>query len=152
MCLNRTSEWNVMTIWISRELPLFNFNRLDILCDWIRHPIETLWPFELLKSFHWSISSISIYYGTKSDIRVKTYCGLNLLRASVFNFECLDILRDSIGNLSKKLLWFNLRLIKVILVASVQTYLPSISCSPLSLSLHLSFPPLKNPLDRKSVV
>ena len=25
MCLNRTSEWKVMTIWISRELSLFNF-------------------------------------------------------------------------------------------------------------------------------
>jgi len=38
MRLNRTSEWNVMTIWISRELPLFNFESLDILCAWIRHP------------------------------------------------------------------------------------------------------------------
>ena len=39
-------------------------------------------------------------------IRVKSYCHLNLLRASVFNFERLDILRDSIGHLSKNLLWF----------------------------------------------
>jgi len=32
MRLNRTSEWKVMTIWITRELPLFNFERLDITC------------------------------------------------------------------------------------------------------------------------
>ena len=44
-----------------------------------------------------SISSISIYYGTQSDIRLKFYCRLNLQRASVLNFEHLDILRDSIG-------------------------------------------------------
>ena len=32
MRLNLTSVWNVMTIWISWELPLFNFERLVILC------------------------------------------------------------------------------------------------------------------------
>jgi len=53
-----------------------------------------------------SISSVLIYYGTQSEIRVKIYCRLNLLRASVFNFERLDILRESIGHPSKKLLWF----------------------------------------------
>ena len=49
---------------------------------------------------------MSIYYGTLSDIRVKLYCHLNLLRASVFNYERLEILRDSIGHPSKKLLSF----------------------------------------------
>ena len=39
MRLNRTSEWKVMTIWISRELPLFNVECLDVLCDWIWHLI-----------------------------------------------------------------------------------------------------------------
>ena len=53
-----------------------------------------------------SISSVLIYEGTQSDIRVKFYCPLNLLRAFVFNFEHLDILRDSIGHLSEKLLSF----------------------------------------------
>ena len=28
---NRTSVWKVMTIWISREFPMFNFERIDIL-------------------------------------------------------------------------------------------------------------------------
>jgi len=83
MRLNRTSELKVMTIWISRELPLFNFKRLDILCDWIGPPSETLWPFELLNSFHCSISSVSIYYAPESDIRVKSYYHLKFLRASV---------------------------------------------------------------------
>ena len=55
-----------------------------------------------------SIWNISIYYGTQSDIRVKSSCRLNLLRASVFNFERLDILRDSIRHPSKKLLSFEL--------------------------------------------
>ena len=38
MCLNWTSEWKVMTIWISRELPLFNYERLDILWALIGPP------------------------------------------------------------------------------------------------------------------
>ena len=51
-----------------------------------------------------SISSVSIYYGTQSDTRVKSYCRLISLRASVFNFELLDILRDTIGHPRQKLL------------------------------------------------
>ena len=35
MRLNRTCVWKVMTIWISRELLLFNFEHLDIWCNWI---------------------------------------------------------------------------------------------------------------------
>ena len=113
-----------MTIRNSRVLPLFNFERLDMLRDSIRHPRKMLLSFELANRFNiqfrasryvtglnqtsekkvivvWisselqhSIWSISIYYETISDIRVKSYCRLNLLRASVFNFERLDILRD----------------------------------------------------------
>jgi len=52
----------------------------------------------------YSISSVSRYYVTQSDMRVKSYCRLNLLRASVFYSERLDILRDSIRHPSKKLL------------------------------------------------
>ena len=47
-----------------------------------------------------SILSLSIYYETQWDIRVKRYCCLNLLRASVFNLKRLDILRDSTGHSS----------------------------------------------------
>ena len=53
-----------------------------------------------------SIWSVSIYYGTQSDIRVKSYCRLNLLRASTLNSERLDILRDTITHPTKKLLPF----------------------------------------------
>jgi len=84
---NWTFELKVMTIWISRELPLFNFERLDILCAWIGHPIEKLWPFKLLKSFFCSISNVSIYYAPESDLRVKTYYHLNFSRASVVQFR-----------------------------------------------------------------
>ena len=45
-----------------------------------------------------------IYYGTQSDFRVKCYCISNFLRALVLNFERHDILRDSIGVPSEKLL------------------------------------------------
>ena len=54
------------------------------------------------------ISSVSIYYGTQWDIRVKNYCRLTFLRASVFNFKRLDLLQDSIGHPSIKLLSFEI--------------------------------------------
>ena len=75
-----------MIIWIAQELPLFNFEHLDILCAWILHPSLKLWPFEFLESFHCSISNISIYYASESDIRVKSYDHLNCSRASVVQF------------------------------------------------------------------
>ena len=54
-----------------------NFSRnlvcLDILCAWIGPPSEKLWPFELLNSFHCSISSVSIYYAPESDLLVESY-------------------------------------------------------------------------------
>jgi len=53
-----------------------------------------------------SLSSVSIYYRIQSDIRVKSYCRLNFLGASVFNLERLDILRDSIKHPCRKLLSF----------------------------------------------
>ena len=101
----------------------FHFERLDILRDSIGHPSKKLLSFEFAQSFNikfrasrcikglnqtseqiiivvWisselqnSISIVSIYYGSQSDIRVKSYCRLNLLSASTFNSECLDILR-----------------------------------------------------------
>ena len=115
---------------------VFNFERLDILQDSIRHPSKKLLSYEFAPSFMilfratwhitWlkptsekkvivvsicskaqhSISSVSIYYGTQSDIRGKCYCRLNWLRGSTFNFERLDMLRDSIRHPSKKQLSF----------------------------------------------
>ena len=99
--VNRTSVWQVMTIWISRGLPLFNFKLLDILCAWIRLPFQKLWPyeflhcipcdklwpFEFLDSIRCSISSVSIYYALESDFRVTSYDHLNLSRASVVRFR-----------------------------------------------------------------
>ena len=108
MSPNRTFVWKVLTNQICRELPLFNFERLNILIRRIEHPSEMLWSFEFLESFRCSIPSVSICYGTVSDIREKRYCRLNWLRASTFNFERLNILRDSIRHPSKKLLLFEL--------------------------------------------
>ena len=87
MRLNQTSELKVMTIWISRELPLFNFEGLDILCAWISPTCERLWPIEFFESFHSSISSVLICDAPKSDIRIKSYVHLNFSRASVVQFR-----------------------------------------------------------------
>ena len=87
MRLNWTSVWKVMTIWISRELLLFNFERVDTLCTWIGQPCEKIWPFGFLKSFRCSISSVSIYYTPVSDLRVISYDHLNISRASVVQFR-----------------------------------------------------------------
>jgi len=57
-----TFELNVMTIWISQDLPVFNSEGLDMWFAWIGHPCEKLWPFEFLKSFRCSISNLSTYY------------------------------------------------------------------------------------------
>ena len=114
----------------------FNFERLDILRDSVGHPCIMLLSFEFATSFHFqfgasryitglnrtfdykvivvwncqellfSISSVLIYYGTQSDIQVKTYCCSNLLRASYFNLKRLDIIRPSVGHPSKNLLSF----------------------------------------------
>ena len=87
----------------SRELPLFNFERLDILCTLIRHPSEKLWPFEFVEIFHCSILSVSIYYALQSEIRLKSSNHLSLSRASVVNFEHLDILYPRIWHPCEKL-------------------------------------------------
>ena len=87
MSPNRTSEWNVMTIQISRELLLFNFERLDELCPRIEHSCEKLWPFKFVDSFRWTVSSVSIYYFPESNIRVKCYDHSNFSRASVVQFR-----------------------------------------------------------------
>ena len=83
MSPNRTFVWKLMTIRISRELPLFNFERLNILYPRIGHPCENLWPLKFAESFRCSISSVSIYYFPESDIRVKTYDHSNFSRAFV---------------------------------------------------------------------
>jgi len=87
MCLNRTSEWKKMTILISRELPLFNFERLDIRCTWIGLPCDNLWQFEFLERFRCSISSVSIYDVLELDLLVKSYDHLNFSRSSVVQFR-----------------------------------------------------------------
>jgi len=97
MCLNRTSELKVMTILISRELPLFNNQCLDILCTWTANLSEKLWQFTFLASFRCSISRVSIYYAPESNIWVKSYDHFNFLRAFFFNFERLDMWCSGIG-------------------------------------------------------
>ena len=79
----QTSMWKIMTISISRDLPCFNFERLDIFCAWIGHPSKKLWPFEFFEIFRDWISAVSICDVLESDFRVKSYNHLNFLRDSV---------------------------------------------------------------------
>ena len=51
MHVNRTSEWKVIAIWISRELLLFNLERLDISWASIIQSSQNLWLFEFSESF-----------------------------------------------------------------------------------------------------
>ena len=75
----RTSVWNVMTIWISRELPLFNFECLD--------SSEKLRPTEFHERFQFSISRVSIYYLPESNIRVNSYDHWNFSKAFAVQFR-----------------------------------------------------------------
>jgi len=87
LCPESDIRVKFMSIRISRELLLFNFERLDELCPRIGHLCEKLWPFEFLESFRCSISSVSIYYVPKSNIRVKSYDHSNFWRASAVQFR-----------------------------------------------------------------
>ena len=60
--------------WLNRT------SKFKVIAVWICYEL----PFSIL--------SVLIYNGTQSDIRVKSNCHLHLLRASVFNFERLNIL------------------------------------------------------------
>ena len=48
---HRTSDWKVMTIWISRELLLFIFERLEISWASHIHPSQKFWPIKFAKGF-----------------------------------------------------------------------------------------------------
>ena len=82
---------------------IFNDECLDILRDSSEFNVIVIW---ICHELLFSILSVLIYFGTQSDIRVKIYCSLHLLRACIFNFERLDILRDSTKNPSSELLSF----------------------------------------------
>ena len=118
MHLNRTSVWKVMTIFIYWELPLFNIERLDILCAWIGHSSENIWPFEFLESSRCSITNVSTYYALESDIHMKSYDRFNFSRASVVQYRAsrfiMRLNRTSEWNgmtisISRELLLFNFK-------------------------------------------
>ena len=91
MGLNRTSEWKVVTIWISRELPFLNFECLYISWASIIHPCEKLRSSELDQSFRvqFRASRYIICLNRTSKWNVTTiWISLELL---FFNFECFDI-------------------------------------------------------------
>ena len=103
--LSWTSEKNLSSFEFSRSF-CFQFRACRYIIGLNRTSKLKVIAVCICYEHPFSISSVSIYYGTQSDIGVKSSCGLHLLRASVFNFEHLDILRDSIGHPSKELLSF----------------------------------------------
>ena len=103
---NRTSGWKVTTIRISRDLPLINFERLDILCPRIGHLREKLWPFEFLENFRCLIASVSFIMSPNRTCVWKVMTIQICRELSLFNFERLDILFRRIGYPCEKLLPF----------------------------------------------
>ena len=103
MLVNQTSEWKVIAIWISRDLPLFNFEGLDISWASIIHLSQKLWPFEFAESF------CGQFQGSRYMMHVNwTFKWRNIaIRISqklpLFNFEHLDISWASIIHSSQKL-------------------------------------------------
>ena len=75
-----------MTIWISREHPLFNFKLLGTSRASIVHPCQKLWPSELDQSFLVRFRA-SRYIVSESDIRVKSYDNFNFSRTSIIQFR-----------------------------------------------------------------
>ena len=82
-----SSVWKFMTLGISREVPMFNFEGLDILCAWIVLSCDKLWAYGFLESIRFSISNVSIYYTSESDLRVICYDHLSFSSASVVQFR-----------------------------------------------------------------
>ena len=103
MCLNRTSEWKVMTVWYSRELLLFNFECLDISWASIIHTRVNIYGrLSLPRAFMFKFERLDILLALIDHPSQKLWC-LNFPCTSMFNFEGLDILCAWIGHLSEKL-------------------------------------------------
>jgi len=137
MSTNQTSEWNVMTIRISRELPLLNFERLNILCPRIGHTCEKLWPFKFLESFRCSISSALIYYFPELDICVKINDHSNFSRAFAVQFRASRWVMSA----NRTSLWkvMTIRISRVLSLCNFEhldTLCPKFCCSISSVSIY----------------
>jgi len=95
--LNGISELKFIVVWICSQL-LYSVRATQYITGLNRISELKVILVCICYKLPFSITSVSIYYGTQSDIRVKSYCCLNLLTAFVFNFERLNILRDLIGH------------------------------------------------------
>jgi len=110
MLLNRAFEWKVMIIRISRELALFNFERLDILLAWIGHLSQSLWPFEFSLCFHVKFrASLNIMCLNRTSVWKVMTIGISW-ELPMFNFNRLNIVLAWTGHPSQKLLPFKFAL------------------------------------------
>ena len=103
--LNQTSEKKLLSFEFSQSFNI-QFQASRYITGLNQTSEKKVIVVGICSELQYSISSVSIYYGTQSDIRGKTCCRLNVLRASAFNFDRSDILRDSIRHPNKKLLSF----------------------------------------------
>ena len=97
MRLNRTSEWKVMTIWISWELLLFIFKRLDISWASSIHPSQKLWPSDIAESFRVQFQASPYIVRLNRTSKWKVMTIWITREHSLFHFERLDILCTRIG-------------------------------------------------------
>jgi len=103
MHVNRTSEWKVIAIWISRELPLFNFERHDISLASIIHSSQKLRPFEFSESFRGQFPGSRYMMPVNQTSEWKVIAIWISQELPLSNFEHLDISWASIINSSQKL-------------------------------------------------
>jgi len=103
MHVNRTSKWKVSAIWISRELPLFNYERLDMSWASIIHSSQNLWPFEFAECFRVKFWGSRYLMHVNRTSEWKVIAILITRELPFFNFECLNISWASIIHSSQKL-------------------------------------------------
>ena len=82
-----------MTIRISRELPLFNFERLDILCPRIGHPCENCNIYCVLNSPNLCFSSCSCLNTLSSSGNADVSSSSRMSKASCFKItdDCKEV-------------------------------------------------------------
>ena len=105
----RASQSKVVEVWICPGLPfIFLAFQYIMGINWTSQSlVVVIWICQELPCL---ILSFWIYYKGQLGILVKNYGRLNLPRASLFDFECFDILWASIGNPNQKFWQFEFAL------------------------------------------
>ena len=76
-----------MSIWITRELMFFIFRASRYITGLTDTPESKVWDVRISLELPYSISSVLIYYASKSNIQLKSNDHLNISRASTVHFR-----------------------------------------------------------------